>query len=243
MAMAPPAHERRRPRGLLLPSGARKGRITALTGAFSRRMGGCAGWPNAARRLFGPVLFLLVLAACGGDSGSSAAPTPSSTASTTITPPSSTNLTTSTTVDPAGEVVARYKQFWEVRFEVSRNPVNPNDPRLAQFATGRQLDNVVTETRQRLDQGLAVRRPEPSASKNRVKVIEVGSDTARLQDCATNDGIVYRVATGQVLDDGVVTRSVEATMRRVEGVWRLADTRVLQEWKGVSGCALSPEFS
>jgi hypothetical protein len=51
------------------------------------------------------------------------------------------------------------------------------------------------------------------------------------------------VATGQVLDDGVVTRSVEATMRRVEGVWRLADTRVLQEWKGVSGCALSPEFS
>lgn len=206
-------------------------------------MGGCAGWPNAARRLFGSVLILFVLSACGDDPQSSTAPTPTSTASTTITPPSSTNLTTSTTVDPAGEVVARYKQFWEVRFEVSRNPVNPNDPRLAQFATGKQLDNVVTETRQRLDQGLAVRRPEPSASKNRVKVIEIASDTARLQDCATNDGIVYRVATGQVLDDGVVTRNVEATMRRVEGVWRLADTRVLQEWKGVSGCALSPEFS
>ncbi len=206
-------------------------------------MGGCAGWPDAARRLMGPVLVLSVLAACGGDSRQSTAPTPSSTASTPIIGPSSTNLTTSTTVDPAGEIIARYKQFWDVRFEVNRNPVNPTDPRLAQFATGKQLDNVVTETRQRLDQGLALRRPEPSASKNRVKLIEVASDTARLQDCATNDGIVYRVATGQVLDDGVVTRSVEATMRRVDGVWRLADTRVLQEWKGVVGCALSPEFS
>lgn len=152
-------------------------------------------------------------------------------------------MPTSTTADPAVEIVARYKQFWEVRFEVNRIPVNPADPRLAQFATGKQLDNVVTETRQRLNQGLAVRRPEPSASKNRVKVVQVAGDTASLQDCATNDGIVYRVATGQVLDDGVVTRSVEATMRRVDGVWRLADSRVVQEWKGVAGCALSPDFS
>ena len=69
-----------------------------------------------------------------------------------------------------------------------------------------------------------------------------GCGAAWDQDCATNDGVVYRVATGQVLDDGVVTRSVEATMRRVDGAWRLADSRVIQEWKGVAGCALSPDF-
>lgn len=159
-------------------------------------------------------------------------------------PPSSTALvTTSTSADPAAEVVARYREFWDVRFEANRNPVDPNDPRLEQLATGKQLETVLTETRQRLDQGLAVRRPEPSESRNRVKVIEVTGDTATLQDCATNDGIIYRVATGQVLDDSVVTRSVEATMRRVDGAWRLADTRVIQEWRGVSGCALSPDFS
>src|SRR5436189_240114 len=79
---------------------------------------------------------------------------------------------TSTTGDPAVEIVARYTQFWEVRFEANRDPVNPADPRLAQFATGAQLDNVLAETRQRRDQGLAVRRPEPSASTNRVKVVE-----------------------------------------------------------------------
>jgi len=186
---------------------------------------------------------VLLLAGCRGDSGSGTAAAPSSTLSTAVTSSSSTNPTTSTTADPAVEIVSRYKQFCEVRFELNRTPVNPADPRLAQFATGKQLDNVVTETRQRLNQGLAVRRPEPSASKNRVKVVQVVGDTASLQDCATNDGVVYRVATGQVLDDGVVTRSVEATMRRVDGVWRLADSRVIQEWKGVAGCAQSPDFS
>jgi len=218
----------------------------ALTGNCSRWTGGDGANHNAARWLLGPTIALLLLTACNGGSKPTTVAAPTSTASTSSTvaaAPSSTASPTTTTVDQATEIVARYKQFWDVRFEVNRSPVNPADPRLAQLATGKQLDNVVTETRQRLDQGLAIRRPEPSASKNRVKVVEVASDSARLQDCATNDGIVYRVATGQVLDDGVVTRSVEATMRRVDGTWRLADTRVVQEWKGVAGCAQSPEFS
>jgi len=180
---------------------------------------------------------LLLFAACSDDSSPTVAPTSSSTAVTTAA------STTPTTADPAAEIVARYTQFWEARFEANRDPVNPADPRLAQLATGAQLDNVLAETRQRRDQGLAVRRPEPSASTNRVKVVEIVGDNATLQDCATNDGIIYRVASGQVLDEGVVTRSVEATMLRIDGVWRLADTHVLQEWKGVAGCAQSPDFS
>lgn len=240
IASAFPAHERRCPRVVRL-SGAGKGLPMALTRFGSRWIVRSAGKPST-RLPLGPALVLLLLASCRGDSGSRTVAAPSSTTSIVATVPS-TAMPTSTTADPAVEIVARYKQFWEVRFEVNRTPVNPVDPRLAQFATGKQLDNVVTETRQRLNQGLAVRRPEPSASKNRVKVVQVAGDTASLQDCATNDGIVYRVATGQVLDDGVVTRSVEATMRRVDGVWRLADSRVVQEWKGVAGCALSPDFS
>ena len=203
----------------------------------SGRTGGRGGQLNAAPTSVILALTLLLLAACSDDSSPTVAPTSSSTAVTTAAP------TTSTTGDPAVEIVARYTQFWEVRFEANRDPVNPADPRLAQFATGAQLDNVLAETRQRRDQGLAVRRPEPSASTNRVKVVEVVGDTATLQDCATNDGIIYRVASGQVLDEGVVTRSVEATMLRIDGDWRLADTHVLQEWKGVAGCAQSPDFS
>ncbi len=76
-----------------------------------------------------------------------------------------------------------------------------------------------------------------------MKLINLEGDTAELQDCVTNDGIVYRVATGEVVDSSVVTRSLSATMRLVDGAWKLADTRVLQEWEGVAGCAQSSDFS
>ena len=159
-AMAPPAHGRRRPRAR--PSGARKGRFMALTGTRSGRTGGRGGQLNAAPTsvilALTLALTLLLLAACGDDSSPTVAPTSSSTAVTTAA------STTPTTADPAAEIVARYTQFWEARFEANRDPVNPADPRLAQLATGAQLDNVLAETRQRRDQGLAVRRPDPSAS-------------------------------------------------------------------------------
>jgi hypothetical protein len=223
-------------------SGARKGLTVALTGSCSRGLGGRQGQLNAAGVLAWAFLVLAAMTGCRGDSGETTA-TPIPPPSTTAAPPSSTVPAMATTLDPAAEVVARYRQFWDVRFDANRDPVNPADPRFAQLAVDPQLANVVTETRQRREQGLALRRPDPSVTQRRVKVVEMTTDTATLQDCATNDGIVYRVATGQVLDDSVVTRSVSATMRRVDGTWRLAEARVLQEWKGVAGCALSGGFS
>lgn len=72
--------------------------------------------------------------------------------------------------------------------------------------------------------------------------MNVDGTTAQLQECSVNDGVVYEVDSGQVIDDTVVTRSVEATMEQVDGVWKLAATRVVQSWEGVAGCALSADF-
>lgn len=221
--------------------GARKGLTVPPTGSCSRGLGGRHRHLTAARFLAGAVLVLLSTTGCRGDSGETAA-TPIPPPSTAVALPSTVPATT-TTLDPTTEVVARYRQFWDVRFDANRDPVNPADPRFVQLAVDPQLANVLTETRQRREQGLALRRPDPSVTQRRVKVVEMTTDAATLQDCATNDGIVYRVATGQVIDDSVVTRSVSATMRRVDGTWKLAEARVLQEWKGVAGCALSGEFS
>lgn len=181
---------------------------------------------------------LLFLAGCSEGGNNVAGPTTTSTAAPRPAP------TTAAAQDPvAADIVGRYKQFWEVRFEANRPPVNPSDPRLGQLATGQQLENVRLETEERRDQGLALRRPETSLYERRVKLINLEGDTAELQDCVTNDGIVYRVATGEVVDSSVVTRSLSATMRLVDGAWKLADTRVLQEWEGVAGCAQSSDFS
>lgn len=207
-----------------------------LTGKHSRRW----GWDRQRAAPAGLLaLSLLVLAGCSDDRD------PIAGASSTTAPavPTSAPATTPTTQDAATEIVARYNQFWEVRFEANRHPVNPSDPRFGQYATGQQLDNLLTETRQRRDQGLAIRRPDQSVAQRRVKVVDVLAESATLQECSINDGVVYRVSTGQVVDDSVVTRSVVATMRRVDGAWKLAETRVVQQWEGVAGCALSGEFS
>jgi len=176
------------------------GTAVALAGRCFFGLGVQSGWRRAAPALVSAVLIVL-LPACSDSGEDAGAPAPTTGVSAAGSTTPTTSPTVTTTIDPAADIAARYRQFWEVRYEANRNPVNPTDPRFAQLATGKQLDNVVTETRQRRDQGLAIRRPDPTISRNRVKVLEVSNDTARLQDCSTNDGIVYRVATGQVLDE------------------------------------------
>lgn len=192
---------------------------------------------------------MLVLGACSGDDDDRVlgTTTTSTTSSTTATsePTSTTSSTTSESTDPGSDeevqILDRYLAFWEARFEANTDPVNPDDERLADLATGAQLDNVREETRKRAEAGLALRRPEDSITERRPRIVKIDGDVATIQDCAINDGIVYRVSTGEVIDDSVATRSVSATMRRVDGRWRLESARELQKWEGVAGCALASD--
>lgn len=179
----------------------------------------------------------LLVTTCSSDD--SALPDPPSTA----TSESAGAVTTGSDPAPAGDgLVDRYRAFWDARFEANSDPVRPDLPALRELATGVQLDNVIAETQRNAEEGLAFRRPDDSVYERRVVVVERGGGVATLQDCVTNDGIVYRVADGQVVDDEVVTRNISATMRKVDGVWKLAATSEVQEWEGVAGCALSGDF-
>ena len=200
-------------------------------------------------RLAAVLLAVVVLAAaaCSGD-GESSSPdsstssTPTSSTSTTTSEPTSPTATTDTT-SPIGDeeavILERYLEFWDVRFEANSDPVDPADPRLADLATDAQLNNVLEETQRRADQGLALRNPTDSVTERRPVVVSVDGSEATIQDCSINDTIVYRVSDGEVIDDSTVTRSVSATMRKVDGVWKLSSTSEIQKWEGVAGCALS----
>jgi hypothetical protein len=184
----------------------------------------------------------LLLAGCSGSSDEIVEP-----ASTTSRAPTTASTTsTSTATSPSGghqpeeqDLVERYIGFWDARLAANQAPPNPDDPALAEFATGPQLDNVVAETRRRLDDGLALRAADPSRTSHDVTVIRQTADRAELQDCFVNDGIVYRTDTGEVVDDSVVTRSVSADMVLVDGVWKLERATVVQQWEGIAGCALA----
>lgn len=186
----------------------------------------------------GVVLASLVLSSCGA--GSDGAQPGSTVPATTAARAASTVPTT--TADPQAEVVARYQAYWEARFAANQAPPDPDDPALAEYATGQQLEQVRAETRDNLEKGLALRQSEDPAGSGTVKVVSLAADEATLQECVVDDDVVYRYATGEIVDDAVATYNVEGTMLRVGGSWKLASARQLQRWEGVAGCALSGEF-
>lgn len=187
---------------------------------------------------------VLLLVACSGDDDDGAIPTTSSTRRVTSTTSGEVTGSTSSTAAPSTveqEITTRYAAFWQARFEANQNPPNPDHPGLKEYATGEQLDNVVEETRRNLSGGLAIRKPEDSVARSSVRVVKVDGDEASLQECVVDDGVIYRYRTGEVVNDKVATHSVEASMRRVDGVWKVARTRLLQRWEGVAGCALADD--
>ncbi len=191
-------------------------------------------------------LTFLVVAACSSDDvdvGASATTTTGRDSVTLLAP------TPTPTSGPAGrertvedEIIDRYQGFWAARFEANQPPVNPDDPGLREFATGEQLETVIAGTRRNLEEGLALRRPESVLRRSDVRVVQIEGDEATLQECYVDDGIVYRVATGEIVNDAVATHNVRATMLRVDRVWKLASTSLVQRWEGVAGCALDSEL-
>jgi hypothetical protein len=141
----------------------------------------------------------------------------------------------------ADEIVARYVSYWDARFAVlsGDEPGDPNDPRFAYFAIGAQLASASAETQRFNDQGRRLARPPDPVDLQRVVVQSINDEEAQLQECFVDDALVVDRASGSVIDDDVVTLNSTATMRFVDGVWKLEEATVIQRWEGVAGCALA----
>lgn len=137
------------------------------------------------------------------------------------------------------EIVARYLGFWRARFAANRGVPNPDDPALRAFATGAQLEMVITETRANLQRGLAFRRTAKPSGIERVHVIELDGDHAVVQECVVADGLIVRNDTGAIVNGDIATHNVRGDLVRVDGVWKVSSTRLVQRWEGVAGCALA----
>ena len=198
------------------------------------------------------VALVLALAGCSDDdsdpaaSSAAAADRTSTTASTSSTSRDTTTTTTEATpvttapgTTAEQEVIDRYVGYWNARFNANAGVPNPDDPALRDFATGRQLDAVVAETQSNLDSGVAFERAAEPHNIQRVTVVEIDGDRAVVQECVVDDGLVVSRDTGEVVDDSVSTHNVQAEMLRVDGVWKVSEARLLQQFEGVAGCALA----
>jgi hypothetical protein len=194
---------------------------------------------------------VVVLAGCGDDDA------PETSATTTEAPASPDSTTTSTTAetttsDGGGQsgsdttasgttaeqaIVDRYVGYWDARFAANSGTPNPDDAALREYATGKQLDAVIAETRANLEQGLAFRRADDPHDLQRVTVVEIDGDSAVVQECVVSDGVIVERDTGEVVNDEVATHNVRGELQRVDGVWRVSAARLVQRWEGVAGCA------
>lgn len=165
-------------------------------------------------------------------------------------PATSESVAQSTTVTepPADEPIAsvdeavaeRIRGYFDAREAANSAPTpNPDDPGLAEFATGAELANVVEETTAKRDAGRAIRPGEGALAEVRVGSVVVDDSTGTAAVCSIDDGVVFDVESGDVIDDSVVTHSYTAQLAMVDGVWKVSQIVRLQMWEGVAGCALA----
>lgn len=179
----------------------------------------------------------LVVGACGDDGGEAEGATTST--STTVA-----SSSTSTTEDPEvaeRQVVIDAFMAGEDAVAAAFAPPTPNPdlPALLATHTGPLLERRQEVALGLLANGWAIRLPENSKFRVEVESVDFdGDDVAILSVCAVDDGERFVVETGEVIAGGLGTVQSSVAMRRLDGVWKLAERREENRWEGEAGCAV-----
>jgi hypothetical protein len=136
-------------------------------------------------------------------------------------------------------VIGAYEEASRARTEAMAPPApDPDDRGLAETHTGPMLEQAREVARGLRAMGRAIRYPEDSQRRLEVESVDFrDDDVAVLRICAVDDGERIVVETGQVLAGGVFTARITAAMQFVEGRWKLAETQIGDQQRGVTGCA------
>ena len=182
------------------------------------------------------VSFIVVgtfLAACSSDPGL-AAKAPAHNESRSVNP-SFTGPPSMSSPSPVDDVAAtevqvqeRYERYHEVVAEVGAVS-DPDDPRLADYATGGVLAN--------LRGTLALRRADGRRLYGRaaphVSAVTITGDQATVQDCLDNSATGLMDAAGTRLNVGRAQQQTTATLTHEAGVWKVSELTTVE---GGGGC-------
>ena len=152
---------------------------------------------------------------------------------------------TATAEDGAGEPVevelaTAVRSYLDAREAASAGPVpNPDDPRLSEVAASPELERLIQSVQDKADSGEAIRPGEQDLAEIRVGFVEAAGDFASVAACSIDDGVIFDVATGDVVNDDVVTHNYRIDLALLSGVWKVTEIVRVQQWEGVGGCALA----
>jgi hypothetical protein len=155
----------------------------------------------------------LAVSGCSGSSSGAKPPTP-----TTERPADST--TTIGKPALADEVVAGYRAFWDA-YLAAADPMNPEDPRLGERATGNELETVQKAFLARRSVGEVIRGTLDLAP--RVATINPDGTAATVQDCYADHTGIYDAASGTRKDkESGVRHLVRVEMTLIAGTWKVS---------------------
>lgn len=136
--------------------------------------------------------------------------------STTTRKPTSTTAK----ISPAEqEVLAAYRGFWDA-YLAAADPMDPLSTRLAEHATGTELETVRKAFLARRSGGEVIRGTFDLAPR----VVSIVGDTATVRDCYLDNTGVYDKTTGTRKDKATGVRHlITASLIRSESAWKVSE--------------------
>lgn len=137
---------------------------------------------------------------------------------------------TSTTIASSDAVILNaYRSYWDA-YVAAANPMNPEDPRLADSATGQALNQVRTSFLGYQIAGSTIR----GTFELSPKVVTSDADGATVSDCYLDKTLIYDSNGNAQGSQDTERQSVESTLLLQDGRWKVATV----SHKG-SGCVPS----
>ncbi len=144
--------------------------------------------------------------------------------------------------DPFEAALGRY---WALLHRARAEPWSYDEAELDAVAVGAGRDRFRRRVENLGAAEAIVARPEPSFEV-RLSGMRIGAGVAVGEECVLDDLIhvvVRNPHTGEryepplVTDERVFTSRYGVTFQLVDGVWKVADRVLIEDWEGVAGCA------
>jgi hypothetical protein len=184
---------------------------------------------------------LLALAAACSSTSESQPPTADDT--TTSSAKSRANTTVPIGTSPSGglakkriEVVRGYEAAYNTLAMASTNPAESRQS-LPPYFQGESLTYAQGELDRLAEGGIRVTFPSDTPPVPSVTSVTFSSPTeAQVEVCLVDNGVQVRAATGEILDDQVVSRATRGTLKWSVERWKLASAESTGDWNDGNGC-------
>jgi hypothetical protein len=175
------------------------------------------------------VVVLAAAPACGDDEADDAG----TDVTTTTEPPATTSTTAPPT--PEEEAEAVYLELVDVVERLTSTEPDPDDEDLNRLAT----EPVLGEIRDNFATMLAENHRVEIGSRTSHRVMSVEAeeaDTAILRECYVGNDTTTDLDDGSIVDQGLATRVLEATVTRSGGAWAVSDVATIDILDGEVPC-------